>query len=202
MAKFTIEPTSGGRVVWNPTNEDFDMQYAGISFTIKAGEKRELEGNCAGAILNSHGARGLTVLKYGDEANEDRIASAARDRNREFKMRQVVLYNQQNENRKHMNLGYLPPMAKLKEYALELGIKLLEPYNVREEERAGISEAKRENEALKEEMAELKAMMKQLMSAKTAAPEPEGGPHICETCGKGFKTPLALSGHKRSHEKG
>jgi hypothetical protein len=168
MAKFTIEPTSGGRVVWNPTNEDFDMQYAGISFTIKAGEKRELEGNCAGAILNSHGARGLTVLKYGDEANEDGIAAAARARNREFKMRQVVLYNQQNENRKHMNLGYLPPMAKLKEYALELGIKLLEPYNVREEERAGISEAKRENEALTARLARKDEVIGEIMAEHVA----------------------------------
>jgi hypothetical protein len=169
MAKFTIEPTSGGRVIWNPTNEDFDMQYAGVSFTIRAGEKKELEGNCAGAILNSYGPRGLTALKYGDEVNEAKIGADARERNHEFKTRQVVIYNQQNENRQHMKLGYLPPSEKIKAYALELGIKLLEPYNVREEERAGISEAKRENEALKEEMAELKAMLKQLITKE----EPE-----------------------------
>ena len=29
-----------GMVVLNPTNEDFDMQYAGISFTIRSEERR------------------------------------------------------------------------------------------------------------------------------------------------------------------
>jgi hypothetical protein len=165
----TIEPISGGKIVWNPSNEDFDCQYAGISFTIKAGEKRELDGNCAGAILNSFGARGLTSLKYGDEVNEAKIGADAISRNKEFKTKQVIVYNQQNENRKHMNLGYLPPTSKIKEYAIELGLKLLEPYAVRDEERAGISETKRENESLKTEMAELKAMMRQLMDKQ----EPE-----------------------------
>jgi hypothetical protein len=29
---------------------------------------------------------------------------------------------------------------------------------------------------------------------------PKNEPYVCDVCGKSFKTPLALSGHKRSHK--
>jgi hypothetical protein len=172
MAKFSVDaPVGVGLVVWNPTVDDFDLQYAGFSFTIKAGEKRHLEINCANYALTAMGPRGLTSLVYGDEARESQIGADAISRNKEFKTRQIVLYNQQNENRKHMNLGYLPPADHLKKYALELGLKLLEPYSVRDEERNAISQTKAVNEDLSarlsaqdKEMAELKAMLKQLMT--------------------------------------
>jgi hypothetical protein len=168
-----LEPTGAGMVLWNPTNEDFDMQYAGISFTIKAGEKQEVAGNCARHILNSFTTRGLTSLKYGDEKNEEKIGADAIARNIEFKKRQITNYNQQNENRKHMNLGFLPPTESIKKYAIELGLKLLEPYSVRDEERAGISNANKENEALRLELAELRGMMKQFMEPKEPPKEVE-----------------------------
>ena len=166
-----LAPIGGGMILWNPTNEDMEMQYAGISFTLVSGEKRDFEINAANHIINSFGARGITPLKYGDEANEDKIGAAGIARNKEFKLRQVTLYNQQNENRKHMNLGYQPPSAILKKYAIELGIKLLEPFTVRDEERAAISKSSAENEDLKQklavqgsELAEMKEMLKQFMS--------------------------------------
>ena len=52
-----------GMVVLNPTNEDFDMQYAGISFTIKSGEKRTLSSAAANHILNAFTQRGLCYLQ-------------------------------------------------------------------------------------------------------------------------------------------
>jgi len=167
----SLAPIGAGMVVWNPTNEDIGIQYAGISFTIVSGEKRKFEINCANHIINSFGARGLTPLKYGDEANEEKIGKDGIERNLSFKKRQITLYNQQNENRKHMNLGYQPPTELLKKYAIELGLKLLEPFTVRDEERAGIAKASVENEELKQkleaqskEMAELKDMMKEFMA--------------------------------------
>jgi 6-phosphofructokinase len=171
---FGIETTTIGMMLWNPTSEDFDMQYAGISITLKAGEKQLFALKCASHLLNGYGQRGLTSLQFGDEDNAERIGKAAIQRNRDFKEKQVVEYNQRNEARKAMNLGYLPPTEMLKKYAIELGLKLLEPYAVRDEERAGISEAKRENEALKEEMADLKDMLKRLLEAqKKDNPDPE-----------------------------
>ena len=158
-------------VLWNPTNEDFDMQYAGRSFTLESGQKATVNDACANHLLNAFGPRGLTFLSYGDDEKD--IEIKAKERNYEFKKRQVQVYNQTNEQRKLTRLGYLPPSKKLKEYALELGIELIEPYSMKDEERAAISKSTVENELLKaqaaqqaKEITELKEMMKQLMSEK------------------------------------
>ena len=175
---FGLESTTIGLTLWNPTNEDLEgMQYAGISIGLKAGEKQIFAIKCAMHLLNAFGQRGLTSLTYGSD--EERVGKAAIQRNLDFKTKQVVDYNQRNENRKAMQLGYLPPTEILKKYALELGLKLLEPYTVRDEERAGITKASVENEELKKklaaqetEMAEMKEMMKQLLLNQEAAKKP------------------------------
>jgi len=161
---FSIEMTTVGLVLWNPTNEDLEMQYAGISIGLKAGERQTFAIKCAMHLLNGFGQRGLTSLTHG--CDEEKIGREAIQRNRDFKEKQVVEYNQRNENRKAMNLGFLPPTEQLKKYAIELGLKLLEPYTVRDEERAGITAAKQENEALKQEISELREMMKEFMEGQ------------------------------------
>lgn len=166
-------------VLWNPTNEDFEMQYAGRSFTLFAGEKEEVNEACANHLLNAFGQRGLTFLKYGDI--EDEVGAKAKERNVEFKKRQVQIYNQTNEQRKLTRLGYLSASDKIKQYALELGIELIEPYSLKDEEKAAISHSTKENADLRAklekqdgEMAELKAMMKQFMSKNKPEPEVSG----------------------------
>jgi hypothetical protein len=156
-------------VLWNPTNEDFDMQYAGISITMKSGERDAFAMKCATHLLNAYGQRGLTSLIYG--CDEDKVGMDAIRRNIDFKTKQVVEYNQRNESRKAMQLGYLPPTEHIKKYAIELGLKLLEPYAIREEERSAISAVSLENEGLKNqlasqsaEMSELRDMMQQLLA--------------------------------------
>lgn len=151
-------------LLFNPTNERMDMQYAGRYFALNPGEKKEVEDPMGKHVLNSFGPRGLTFLKYGD--NEEEVGERARQINHDFKVRQVTVYNMGNEQRKQMNLGYTPPSKQIKSYALELGIKLLEPFSVRDEERAGISEAKRENESLRKELEEMKALMREFMAAQ------------------------------------
>ena len=70
---FNIEMTTIGMVLWNPTDEDFDdMQYAGISISLKAGEKQAFAMKCATHLLNAFGQRGLTSLIYG--ADEERVS--------------------------------------------------------------------------------------------------------------------------------
>lgn len=174
---FGLEMTTIGLMLWNPTSEDFEgMQYAGISIGLKAGEKQIFAIKCATHLLNAFGQRGLTSLTYG--SNEEVVGKAAIQRNRDFKEKQVVEYNQRNESRRAMQLGYLPPTETLKKYAIELGLKLLEPYTVRDEERAGIAQAKTENEELKKklaaqetEMSEMRAMMQQLLEGQQKAQE-------------------------------
>lgn len=144
-------------ILYNPTNEEFPMQHAGISMTIKPDEKMEVQDACARHVLNAFGQRGLTQLTYG--CNEEKVKKEAIARNLGFKKKQIVEYNQRNENRKMMGLNYLPPTTTMTEYAIELGLKLLEPFSMKDMERQNIIKAKEENDELREEMAELKRMM-------------------------------------------
>ncbi len=149
------------------------MQYAGISLRLEPGQKQLFTLKCASHLLNAFGQRGLTSLSYG--ADETTIGEEAKKRNVDFKTKQIVEYNQRNEGRKQMGMGYLPPTKEITKYAIELGLKLLEPYQVRDEERAGIAKASAETGELKEkllaqekEMGELKDMLKQLLQNQNA----------------------------------
>lgn len=136
------------------------MQYAGRSFTLHSEEKMEVNEACGNHLLNSFGQRGLTFLKYGDD--EEKIGAEAIQRNVVFKRRMIGEYNQRNEQRKMMGLGYLPPTKKLSEYALELGIKLIEPYTMQDTEREAIYKSTQENKQLKKENIEFKKEINEL----------------------------------------
>src|SRR4030042_83017 len=137
---FSIEMQTLGMTLWNPTNEKLDMQYAGISIGMEPGQKQSFHMKCAALLLNAFGQRGLTALAYG--CDEAKVGKEAVQRNLDFKTKQVVEYNQRNESRQAMKLGYLPPSETIKAYARELNLKLLEPYSIRDEERAGIAQAR------------------------------------------------------------
>jgi len=168
---FSIQMTTIGMVLWNPTDEDLEMQYAGISIGMKSGQKEAFAMKCATHLLNAYGQRGLTSLMYGSD--EEKVGKAAIQRNYDFKKKQVVEYNQRNEARKQMRLGFLPPTKEIKEYAIQLGIQLLEPYSVRDEERAAISETAIQNETLRKqiaaqehEMTQIKELLAQMISGQ------------------------------------
>lgn len=139
-----------GMVVLNPTNEDFDMQYSGVSFTIKSGQKQTLSANAANHLLNSFGPRGLCYLQYG--ADEEKVVAEGKKRNENFKRRHVTEFNIRNENRKNMNLGYLPPTEKTRQYAMELGIELIEPYAAKDHDRQKIQSQEKEIKELREKI--------------------------------------------------
>lgn len=170
---FNIETTTIGLMLWNPTNEDFDMQYAGISISLKAGQKQSFAMKCATHLLNGFGQRGLTSLTYG--CDEEKVGREAIQRNLDFKKKQVIEYNQRNENRKHMGLGYLPPTNHVKKYAIELGISLLEPYSMKDAERSEISKLATENSELKAQMAQLLEKVNAMFAKKeeVVTPQPE-----------------------------
>lgn len=175
MANKNLWKTAGMAVVlWNPTNEAFDMQYAGRSFTLESGQKEEVNEACANHLLNAFGQRGLTFLKYGD--NEDAVGADARARNLAFKKRQVELYNTMNEQRKMTRMGYLPPNVAVRKYAIELGIELLEPYTLKDEEKAAIAETSMENEILKRQVAKLTETMNQLLEKLSRTEERDEPP--------------------------
>lgn len=129
--------------LWNPTGDKLDYTYGGLSYTMlpKTRKKvKEPEGNHA---LNAIGSRGLTKLVFNDEGksiNEEQIEADAIERNREFKVRQIVHYNERNERRKASGQPYDPPTAEVKKYAAELGIALLQGYDMATAEKAMIAD--------------------------------------------------------------
>ena len=189
---FSIQPAAMGLVLWNPTEEDFHMQYSGVSLTMKAGDKEQFEMNCARHLLNGFGARGLTSLTYG--CDESKVSTDARERNREFNIRQVENFNKDNESRKITGRGQVTPSSDIKKYALKYGLQLFEPYRVQDEERSDISSTKRENEALKTQMAEMQEMLRTLMEAK----KKEKVEHTCDICGTSFEYLSSLGHHKKT----
>lgn len=172
---FTVtEAQIAGTILWNPTNEDMELQYAGFTLYLKAGDRQPVTPPCARHLLNSHGQRGLTSLTYG--CDEKQVGEDAVRRNIEFKRKMMTDYNQNNMARSKGGLSYLNPGPDIKKYALELGLHLDEPYTMKDPEREAISKSTVENEALRlklaaqeTEMAELRTMMKQIMENQNAS---------------------------------
>ena len=122
-------------VLFNPTNEDFDAQYVGVTYDIKASGKLKVDDKAARHILNTLGPRGLMSLDFGDEGEgEARKASLGRKRNHEFKRKQVIRFNAENSKRETSRLPPQEPSVQMADYADQVGIKLLQPYRPEGEE--------------------------------------------------------------------
>lgn len=146
--------------LWNATGEDFDFQYGGLSYTIAAGKRMRVQEAMGNHALNALGPRGLTRLIFDDDGksiNEDKIEADAKERNREFKIKQIYTYNERNERRKASGQAYDPPTAAVKQYAVEMGIDLLQPYTMAQEEKGQIAKLTRESELKDLQIAELRA---------------------------------------------
>jgi len=145
------------KMLWNPTNEELSYQFGGITFFFAPGQKRKVEDAAGKHLLHNLGIRGLTVLDY--DCDENKLGIEAIERNRDFKKKMVIEYNQRNEQRKQTNFPYLYPTPEVKAYAIELGMGLLEPFTPRDAEREGIASMKAENDSLKESLANLTKQM-------------------------------------------
>ena len=149
--------TNGGVTMiflWNPTSEDFGLTYGGLSYTLAAGKRLKVEEAMGNHALNALGSRGLTKLIFDEDGHsvaEEQIGADALERNKEFKIKQVVTYNERNERRKASGQPYDTPTPIVKKYAVELGIELLQPYNMATGEVGKIGELSRENAELKEQ---------------------------------------------------
>jgi len=148
-------------VIWNPTDERFEAQYIGEFVEILPGQKIKVDDARGKALLNTLAPRGLTSLEYGDEGDvEKRKGDKARQRNFEFKKLQVIRYNQQNEEQRQNNRPYLTPPAQIKQYALDVGIKLTEPYSFKDEEVTEISNLRKDKSDQKRYIQELEEQNK------------------------------------------
>lgn len=151
-------------VIFNPTNESFDAQYVGEYVTIKAGAKLKMDDPRARHILNELGQRGLCRLEYGDD--EEPIAAAGIKRNRAFKLKQVMVYNQMNEARRQQNQSYMEVSPHVQAYADELGVGIIMPYNIKDDERSELATLRAERDEDKKEMKDLRDMVARLLAAQ------------------------------------
>ena len=136
-------------ILFNPTNEDFETQYIGETIMLRAGAKVKVDDPRGKHILNTLGPRGLVTLEYGDEgAGEDKKASNGVSRNKAFKRKQVLDFNQNNQQRLQGKMPYLSPSRQLKAYAQELGIGLEEPYKVVDQANEEMARVLAEKDAL------------------------------------------------------
>lgn len=185
--------------LWNVTKEPFDYTYGGLNYRIEAGKRKkvsEAEGNHA---LNAIGSRGLTRLVFDDDGksiNEEQIEKDALERNREFKIRQINNYNFQNQERKASGKSYNPPTAEVRRYAVELGIALLQGYDMATGEKEVIAKLSKENEAKDKKLEEQGTAIANLTEIVTKlSKQIEGGfvksdkvvksaMVVCEKCGE------------------
>ena len=154
------------------------MMYGGISVVMEPSpapsHKMNVEDPCGRHLLNAFATRGLCQLIFGDD--EKIVGAEGIERNLEFKKAQIVRYNTQNEQRKMSGMGYLPPTDTVKQYAFEFGIKLLEPYSLKDAEVSAIHNAVKENmdlrlivETQSKEMGILKTQLENLMNMMQGA---------------------------------
>jgi len=157
--------------LFNPTNEHLTkMVHGGIEYNLKPDEVKDFEDAVAKHLLTHFEQRGLCQLRYG--TNKEEIAKQGKERNLQFKKAQVSNYNVVNEQRKMSGLGYLRASDIVRQYALELGIELLEPYTLKDQEKGEISRILGENEELKKQMALLLETMNKLSASGTIQPTP------------------------------
>jgi len=187
-------------VLFNPTNEELRTQHQGVDVILKPypedGHVLKVDDKRARHVLNVLAPRGLTTLEYGDDRQDGKIkkekAASGVKRNLDFKRKQVVEFNQLNISNKDNKIGYLHPAKHLKEYADEVGIKLVEPYTDPDEgqEKIGaltnelkkkdglIKEQKKQVFDLQEQVTELSSQMKQFIDMMKSAGEDKKGPDV------------------------
>lgn len=179
------------KVVFNPTNEDFEILFQGIPVKIKGahfdqekkqlvgGQKIKMDDARANHCLHELGRRGLCQLEYGDD--EDMVAKEGIRRNIEFKQEQVGRFNQDNEQRQQTNRPYVKPPSHVVQYAEELGLTLIKPHQTVDPSKAKEQALREENAELKQivsdqqkQMNNLSRQMEQVLTALQSGKAPEG----------------------------
>ena len=121
--------------LFNATNEDLEAQHIGVTTIIKKfpekGHMVLVDDAKARHLLNILAPRGLTTLDYGDEGDaKKKKAAEGRKRNKEFKIKQIVDFNQNQQQNEANKISYSHPTEALKQYSDELGLDLIKPYEL------------------------------------------------------------------------
>lgn len=187
-------------VLYNPTHkldekfqELFKGQYLGRVQVINPGQKIKVPDAAARHLLNELSPRGLMSLDFGDEDKIDEITKEGLERNRTFKVKQLNDFNEKNSARKHMGLPYLWPSKFLKLYAEEIGVKLIESYQVDDAQLQKVKGLEEENKALRDQMSDMNEKMTQILEQITK-PEFVKEDPLTDPILEDPETPLTKSG--------
>jgi hypothetical protein len=169
------------KILYNPTNEELRTMYVGEDVILAPEAMVKVDDQRGRQVLNVLAPRGLVELEFGDDADnfagKRRKAEIGRERNRAFKRKQVMDFNAINDRQQQRRLPYLTPEPFLKEYARELGLELYEPYSSKNQEGQAtaellqkvqekddmISEMRKANEAMQNEISEMRRIMQKLL---------------------------------------
>jgi cell division protein FtsB len=77
-----------------------------------------------------------------------------------------MTYNQMNEARRQQNQSYMEVPPQIQAYADELGVGVIMPYNIKDDERAELATLRAERDEDKKEMKDLRDMIARLLSAQ------------------------------------
>lgn len=149
-------------VIANFTPDTIKWMHMGQDGVIKPGEIKDFDEARAKHILSAFGPRGLLKLQFGDNPEEKK--AKATEIYKEFWLRQVTRFNQENEARHATNRPYVPPTAQLKGKADELGYELLGPWQMKKTESLELSQLRDENAKLKQNLDSVMAQMNELVS--------------------------------------
>ena len=153
-------------ILANYTPDDIEYIYGGIYGTVKSGQIREVEDAAGRHILNKFDRRGLQQLQFGD--NPDEKMKIGMKTWKDFWIRQITIFNQDNERRMNTNREYVDPTDQLKEHAEKLGINLIGPWSMKETDNSLVSSLKDENFQLKTQLNAVTEQVKALVDAMQA----------------------------------
>lgn len=180
-------------VILNPTDEDIEVKWGGLDHVLKPDSRTTFEDKDGKQIVHNYSNRGLVELNYGDEGEiELQKIAAGRLKYDEFWTKQVVNYNQINEERQQGNRPFIRPTKEVIHHAKRLGLKLLEPYKVEDAGSKELSLLMEQNKRLEREstkkdkaLADLQVQIntltgnfKQFMSLAGVEVKKETGPDI------------------------
>jgi hypothetical protein len=163
-------------IIKNPTKELMEPMHGGKIFSFPEGHIMQVPVPSAKHILNEYGQRGLISLNYGDDTRpgknnpdislEDEKSEAGVRANHNFQIRQVEIYNQDNETRAQNKMGYVKPPAQIKEYADAHGLELIAPYSAPNNNQVEMNTLRDDNADLKDLVKQLIEQNKKIMASK------------------------------------
>lgn len=150
-------------IISNYTPDDVEYVYGGIHGTIKSGQLKEIEDAAGRHVLNKFDRRGLLQLQFGDKTEDKQ--KQAMSLWKSFWKRQITIFNQDNERRKHTQREYVEPTEELLAHAKKMGIEIVGPWSVKETDDALVKNLRDENFELRTQLNAVVEQVKSLVDA-------------------------------------